>query len=160
MITALIAGKLYGTPILRTSRDGKHRFATAKMRVAQDGADALFVNLVCFGDTAKAALLALDDGDALAAVGTLKLSVWTDGNGTARPQVSMTADRIESTYTVERKRRISRGEDTDAELAERKARPQRAPATQRTGRFIGKRATPARRDTGAMPDDTLDDVAF
>ncbi|SAK77750.1 hypothetical protein AWB81_03759 [Caballeronia arationis] len=40
MITTLLAGKLYGVAVERTSRDGKHRFVTAKLRAAQEGAVA------------------------------------------------------------------------------------------------------------------------
>jgi single-stranded DNA-binding protein len=96
MITALCAGKLYGTPVERTSRDGKHRFVTAKLRAAQEGGEALFVNLACFSDSAKAGLLALDDGDACTVTGTLTLTVWTDGNGRARPQASVRVERVDS----------------------------------------------------------------
>ncbi|MFL9936303.1 single-stranded DNA-binding protein [Paraburkholderia sp. RL18-103-BIB-C] len=155
MITTLCAGKLHGPPVERTSRDGKHRFVTGKMRCAQEGGDALFINLTCFSDTAKAGLLALDEGDACSVVGILTITVWTDAQGHARPQASVLVDRVESPYSVERKRRAARGEGTEAGLVERTARtePPRHASAQ-----AGKTTTRKKREpipSGDFVDDDL-----
>ena len=71
MIEAIISGKVYGKPAQRTSKTGA-AFTVAKLRVATSASESLFVNVIAFSESAQAALLALDDGDAAALAGTLK----------------------------------------------------------------------------------------
>ena len=87
-IEALILGKLHQRAEQRTSKTGRP-FVTAKARTAAGEGESLFVNVIAFGDTACAALLALDAGDSLALAGTLKPGAWTDREGNARPSVDM-----------------------------------------------------------------------
>ena len=71
MIDALIAGKLYGTPEQRTGKSGKP-FVVAKVRAAVGGDEqAVFVNVLAFDEGVQAALLALDDGCAVALSGSI-----------------------------------------------------------------------------------------
>ncbi|MFP3551949.1 single-stranded DNA-binding protein [Paraburkholderia sp. SIMBA_049] len=111
MIDALIAGKLHGACTERTAQSGK-RFVVGKLRAAQDGADVLFVSLIGFRDSVKAALLALEDGDALSVAGALTIGIWTGADGIAHPQVQCRVDAVLSVYAIEHKRRAIRGEAT------------------------------------------------
>lgn len=102
MIDGLIAGRLYGKPTERRGQSGK-AFVVAKIRVATADGESLFVNAIVFSDSAKAALLALDDGDSVSLSGTLTPKVWTDKNGEAKPALDMTAHAVLTTYHAKRK---------------------------------------------------------
>lgn len=108
MIDGLIAGKLYGKPVERMGTSGRP-FVTAKVRAAVGDGEALFVNVIAFSDGAKAALLALDDGDSIALAGTLTPKVWTDRNGDAKPALDMVAHAVLTAYHVKRKRAAMQG---------------------------------------------------
>jgi len=102
-IEALILGKLHQRAEQRTSKTGRP-FVTAKARTAAGEGESLFVNVIAFGDTACAALLALDAGDSLALAGTLKPGAWTDREGNARPSVDMVAAQVLTVYGLKKKR--------------------------------------------------------
>ena len=117
MIDALIAGRLYGTPQTRTSKAG-NTFVTAKVRTPMANGESAFVNVVAFSDSAKAALLALGDGDAVAIAGELKLGAYTDKEGTPRPSADLTAHQVLTEYHVARKRKaVSGAGDAEREQA-------------------------------------------
>lgn len=103
MIDGLIGGKVYGKPGERTGQNGT-RFVTAKVRAAAGDGESLFVNVIAFNADARAALLALDDGDSVSLSGTLTPKVWTDKNGDAHPALDMVAHAILTAYHVKRKR--------------------------------------------------------
>jgi single-stranded DNA-binding protein len=105
-IEALILGKLHQRAEQRTSKTGRP-FVTAKARTAAGEGESLFVNVIAFGDTACAALLALDAGDSLALAGTLKPGAWTDREGNARPSVDMVAAQVLTVYGLKKKRDAS-----------------------------------------------------
>ena len=103
MIDGLIAGKLYGTPSIKTGASGK-TFVTAKVRAAAGDGESLFVNIITFSESVGAALLALDEGDSVALTGPLTLRVWIDRNGDAKPSLDMVAHCVMSPYHLKRKR--------------------------------------------------------
>ena len=103
MIDGLIAGKVYGKPLERTSKAGQP-FAVAKVRAAAGDGESLFVNVIAFDAAPCAALLALGDGDSVAMSGTLTPKVWTDKDGNARPALDLVAHQVLSAYHVTRKR--------------------------------------------------------
>ena len=103
MIDGLIAGKVYGKPLERTSKAGKP-FAVAKVRAAAGDGESLFVNAIAFDAGACAALLALSDGDSVSLAGALTPKVWTDKDGNARPALDMVVHQVLSAYHVTRKR--------------------------------------------------------
>jgi single-stranded DNA-binding protein len=105
MIDGLIAGKLYGTATERTGQSGKP-FVVAKVRAAVGNAESVFVNVVAFSDSVKAALLALSDGDSMALAGTLTPKAWVDRNGDAKPALDMVAHGVLTAYHVKRKREV------------------------------------------------------
>jgi hypothetical protein len=93
MIEGLISGTLVG---LAENRQGKNgtSYALAKVKaVAADG-DSFIVNVISFLTEASAALMALDDGDAVSATGSLTPKVWTDRQGNIRPALDMIATHV------------------------------------------------------------------
>ena len=105
-IEALILAKLHGKPEQRTGKTGRP-FVTAKARAAVADGDAVFVNVVAFSETAAAALLALDAGDAVALAGTLKAGAWVDRDGNARPSLDLVAAQVMTVYGLAKKRKAS-----------------------------------------------------
>jgi len=91
MLEAVIAGKVHGKPEQRAAATSGRSFVTARLRAAMAESESLFVRVTVFSESACAALLALDEGEAVALAGTAKLTAWTDGavpvdlKPTARP---------------------------------------------------------------------------
>ena len=104
MIDALVAGKVWKTPEERRSNAGK-TFVTANVRAADGEGESLFVNVVAFNDSAKAALLALEDGDSVSLAGTLKIGTYEARDGSVKPSISMVASKVLTAYHVARKRK-------------------------------------------------------
>lgn len=115
MIDALICGRVFGKPQSRVTKAG-HSFATAKVRASMANGELSFVNVAAFSDTAKAALLALNDGDSVALTGELKVGVYIDKRGDSRPSLDLTAFAVLTEYHVSRKRKAMapEGEPTAA----------------------------------------------
>lgn len=103
MIDGLIAGKMHGKAIERTSKNGKP-YALAKVRAAGGDGEALFVNVIVFDTGPCNALLALGDGDSVALAGTLTPKAWLDREGQPRAAVDVVAAQVLSAYQVRRKR--------------------------------------------------------
>jgi single-stranded DNA-binding protein len=103
VIEALIAGKVHGAPEQRTSKSGKP-FTVAKVRAAAGDGDMQFINVVVFSESAQAALLALDDGDAVALAGQLTAKAWIDKEGAAKPNLNLVAQQVLTAYHAKRKR--------------------------------------------------------
>ena len=109
MIDALIQGKLIKAPESRTTKTGKP-MATARMRVpTSNPAETLFASVVAFDPEAVGALLALGAGDAVSVAGSLKVGVWTDSQGNAKPQADIVADRVLSVYAIRKARAAAGG---------------------------------------------------
>ena len=101
MIEGLIAGTLVGLAETRQGKNGTS-FALAKVKaVAADG-ENLIVNVIAFAAEAGAALLALNDGDAVSLAGSLTPKVWTDKQGISRPALDMIATQVLTAYQVNR----------------------------------------------------------
>lgn len=103
MIEGLIAGKLVGVAETRQGKNGSS-FALAKVKASAGDGENLIVNVIAFAAEASAALMALDDGDALALSGALTPKVWTDKQGNTRPALDMIATQVLTPYHVNRKR--------------------------------------------------------
>ncbi len=104
-IDALVSGRIHKTPQRRISQNGKP-FATAIVRAAARDGTGLFVSVITFSDSAIAALMALEDGDAVAIAGELTPKIFTprDG-GEPRPSLDLVGHRVMSEYNVQRKRK-------------------------------------------------------
>ena len=103
MIEGLIAGKLVGGAETREGKNGTS-FALAKVKAIAGDGESLIVNVIAFATEASSALMALDDGDALALSGALTPKVWTDKQGNTRPAMDMIATQVLTAYQVNRKR--------------------------------------------------------
>jgi single-stranded DNA-binding protein len=102
MMDGLIAGHLVG---LAESRQGKNgsSFVLAKVKATAGDGESLIVNVITFSAEASAALMALDDGDALAVAGALTPKVWTDKQGNTRPALDLVANQVLTAYHAARK---------------------------------------------------------
>ncbi|MDP3700738.1 MAG: single-stranded DNA-binding protein [Hylemonella sp.] len=114
MIEGLISGTLVG---LAEQRQGKNdtTFVLAKVKAVPGEGESLIVNVIAFAAEACAALLALDEGDALALSGALTPKVWTDKQGNTRPALDMVASQVLSVYHVDRKRAALGGSPAHSE---------------------------------------------
>jgi single-stranded DNA-binding protein len=110
MLDALVAGRIHGTPSERTSSSGKS-YATCKVRVSLRDGSTVFASVIAFEAGVVNAILAFADGDSVAIAGELTPKVWSDKDGTARPQLDVLAHAVLSAYSVARKRRTVRGPD-------------------------------------------------
>lgn len=110
MIDGLIAGRVFGQPAWRRGKSGKE-FVVTKVRCAAGDEGGVFINVICFSETAGAALMALNDGDSVALSGELTPRVWTDKAGEARPALDMTAHAVLSAYHISRKRKAIQGDN-------------------------------------------------
>ena len=114
-IDALLNGKLVNQPSQRTSKNG-NPFTVCRIRVSGAGtgeSDSLLVNVIAFSETAQAALLALDVGEAVAVAGSLKVGTWTTNDGTTKPSLDVTASAVLSAYAVAKKRKAAQPDQDD-----------------------------------------------
>jgi len=103
MIEGLVTGTLVGLAEERQGKNGS-AFVVARVKAAPGEGESLIVNVIAFAAEARAALLALDEGDTLAVSGALTPKVWTDKQGNTRPALDLVASQVLSVYHVERKR--------------------------------------------------------
>lgn len=97
----IAGGRIYGAAQHRTVRGTP--FATARLCVPT-GADPRCMAVVAFDPTAQAALLALDDGDAVSLVGTINVEARTARGRLSKSTVSMIATRVLTAYSAKRRR--------------------------------------------------------
>ena len=120
-IDALTQGRLMAAPQQRTSKAG-NPFTTCRIRVSGAGtgeSDSLLVNVIAFSDTAQAALMALDAGEAVALAGSLKVGVWQANDGTHKPSLDLIASQVLTTYSISKKRRSAQGDQGDRQHDQR-----------------------------------------
>lgn len=115
MIEALISGKLQGRSEQRTGKTTGKAYVQARLRVSAGADDTHFIRVTAFSESVCSALLALDDGDALAVAGTLKVGAWLDREGAAKPNLDMVAAQVLTAYGVRRKREAVHGEQRPAQ---------------------------------------------
>ena len=121
MTSALISGSLFRAPEPRTSKAGKS-FVSATLKV-KAGESAQFWSLLAFGEEAKAELMRLGNGDAIAAQGAMKVETG-ERDGATRLNFTLFADKILALRQPEEKR-------------ERKERPQPPDTRTRAERCAG-----------------------
>ncbi|MEO8313245.1 MAG: single-stranded DNA-binding protein [Pseudomonadota bacterium] len=110
MIDALIAGRLHGAVVERTSRNG-NAFVTCTVRVPTANGETAFVSVVTFSHSTGKALAALADGDAVALVGELKLTAYIAKDGQPKPSIDLVAQQCLTEYHTSRKRNAMRKEE-------------------------------------------------
>jgi single-stranded DNA-binding protein len=102
MLEGLVAGTLVGLAEIRQGKNGSS-FALAKVKAIAGEGESLIVNVIAFATEASAALMALDDGDAVALAGALTPKVWTDKQGNTRPALDMVATQVLTVYHAAQK---------------------------------------------------------
>ncbi|MEX3839776.1 hypothetical protein [Paraburkholderia sp. BR10882] len=135
MIDALVTGVLASDPVEKVTRTG-NPYCTARVRVTQGEAEAVFCLMTAFDATARDGLLALHRGDPVALACSLSIGVWTPDAGGARPNVQGTVHALVSPYHVRRRR----AEIANAQVAN------------------GPRASPQRGGNNGIADDSLNDA--
>ena len=112
MIFALVTGAIFRDPETKISKAGKP-YVVATI-VSKEGGKSAFANLVVFSDSAKEAILALGEGDALSVQGKATIGVY-EKNGEHRPSLSLVAGHVlalrqppASRSAMERKPKTSR----------------------------------------------------
>lgn len=110
MLSVLCTGTLTADPQRRMSAKGS-AFATGLMRCPVEGEDAVLVSVITFSASAIEALLALGKGDSIACTGRAKLTEWTNKDGEQRHGISVTVERIMSSYSLDKKRQVARAEE-------------------------------------------------
>jgi single-stranded DNA-binding protein len=113
---AMANGTLQGKPQTRTASTGR-TYATATVRTptGKDGA-ALYISVKVFSDEACAALLVLNDGDAVSCAGTLEVKAYAAKDGQPRPSVDMIANAVQT--LADAKRRPAREESLPLQRAQ------------------------------------------
>jgi hypothetical protein len=111
MIEGLISGMLYGKPERRTGRNNSD-YVAAKV-VVPSADERIFAHVIAFVDEAKAALLALDDGDAVAIAGVMTPKVYETKNGQTKPALDVIAHTVLSPYQLADKRRGASAREQD-----------------------------------------------
>lgn len=102
MIDGLVAGKLVGQAEMRVGRNAS-KFVVAKVRATAGDGEAVVVNVIAFAAQPCAALMALDDGHAVALAGSLTPKVWSDKQGNTRPALDMIASDVLTAHQASRK---------------------------------------------------------
>jgi single-stranded DNA-binding protein len=103
MIEGLVSGTLVGLAETRQGKNGT-TFALAKVKATAGDGESLIVNVIAFTTEASAALMALDDGDAIALTGALTPKVWTDKQGNTRPALDLVASNVLTVFHANQKR--------------------------------------------------------
>jgi single-stranded DNA-binding protein len=110
VIDALIHGRIFGKPQSRTSKAGK-QFVTAKLSVPMQDGQSVFANLITFRQPVGTALLALDDGAAVAVSGEIKVSTYVAKDGSTKPSIDIVAHEILSAYHITKRRKAVAKDD-------------------------------------------------
>lgn len=107
MIDGLIAGRIAGKA---ETREGKNasKYVIAKVKAVAGDGESVTVNVIAFTPEACAALLVLDDGDAVSMGGSLTPKVWTDKQGNTRPSLDMVVANVLTVYQVSQKQGMQR----------------------------------------------------
>ena len=123
MIEGLVGGNLWKSPEQRTAKITGRSYVYCMVRTPMKDRDPIVVNVTAFDEGVCRALMALDDGDAVALAGPLTVRAWTDKKGEIRPGLDMVAVQLLTPYHVSHKRRAmeaqpySNAQKTRAEMA-------------------------------------------
>lgn len=104
MIDALITGRLAGTPTKRQTKTGEP-FAGARVRCQMHDGSYVVVSASAFDVEPMAALLVMQEGEAVALTGPLTLTTWTDNDGNLRPSASLVVVHVLTAYNAQKKKK-------------------------------------------------------
>lgn len=114
MIDALIAGRMRGALILRTSAAGKP-YATWRMSTTDKNGDSVLCSCITFSQTAIDAAQRLSDGDSIAVSGEAAINVWQGDDCIQRHGLDVLVHGVLTAYHLGRKRKASDTADHDDE---------------------------------------------
>jgi hypothetical protein len=97
MINGLVMGTLFGDAEMREGKNAT-TFAVAKVKAPCADGETFLVNVIVFDADTCNALMAVQDGDALALSGSLTPKVWSDKQGNTRPALDMVASKLLTAY--------------------------------------------------------------
>lgn len=106
MIAVQVSGAISKAPETRHTQKGG-QFAFTTVRVPSPDGDQ-YLNVTAWDSALVEVLASLKQGDPVTVVGTGKLTTWTDRDGNARPNLSVTASRIISIADTQAPPRQSR----------------------------------------------------
>lgn len=104
MIEAILSGKMIGTASEKQSAKGT-RYVQAKMRVTQEGEEALFVMVTAFAETVCDSLLALRPDSGISVAGTVKVGLWKAEGKEARISTQVVANAVLTAHHAARVKR-------------------------------------------------------
>lgn len=116
MLDCLIAGKLFGAPQKRTSKNGND-FVTGKMRAPIGEGAPAFVTFIAFRDHVCAALMELADGSSIAIAGEMKLGTYQAKDNTHRVSIDVTVHELLTPTHVSRRRQSMKDGGSESEPA-------------------------------------------
>jgi single-stranded DNA-binding protein len=90
-VYAMATGVLIAAPQQREGAKGQ--FATGTLRTTNDGADAVLVSIIAFGDQSEQ-LLRLARGNALSVSGRARLTTWVGRDGAEKHGLSIVGEQI------------------------------------------------------------------
>lgn len=91
-VAALITGVLFRTPEAKTSNTGK-TYVRATIRAGAEGEASEFWAVLAFGDTARAELMRLHDGDRISAQGKPRFEIF-EKDGKLRIRYTIFVDSV------------------------------------------------------------------
>ena len=92
MIRALVVGKIYGTPQVRTSATG-NTFTTAKLKATGKDNETVWCSLIGFGEIGER-LAILDEGASLSVAGRAEVNAWINKNGEPHAGFGVLVDEL------------------------------------------------------------------
>jgi hypothetical protein len=103
VIDGLILGRLIGTPQARLSKND-HAYVTVKLRVPTRDRDSVLASAICFSSTACKAILALDNGDAVAVSASITPTAWLGKDSQPKAGLDLLVHSVLSEYAITKKR--------------------------------------------------------
>ena len=92
MIRALVVGKIYGTPQVRTSATG-NTFTTAKLKATGKDNETVWCSLIGFGEIGER-LAILDEGASISVAGRAEVNAWINKNGEPHAGLGVLVDEL------------------------------------------------------------------
>ena len=113
-VDVLIAGRLRGTPTLRSASNGSP-YLLFRLAAIDKAGESLLCGCIAFSETAIRTVQALGEGDSIAVTGEASISTWHGSDGAERHGLDVTAHAVLTAYHVGRKRKASDSDSSDSE---------------------------------------------
>lgn len=94
MIDIMVAGRLCGTPTVRTAFNDKPLFSTFKVEAVDNSGQRLIFGCITHSRTVIEAVQGLSDGDSIVVTGDIDLANWRGCGGATRRWLNLTVYRV------------------------------------------------------------------